>query len=203
MSFEPPWLGLRALSCALALTASAAATARARSAVVDLDPGRTVVRFTVGGTLHETHGTFRLARGTLEVDPATGAARGDVVVDATSGDSGSAARDRRMTDLVLQASAHTEIELRPTRIDGALAPDGTFDGTVHGLLTLTGASHEIDLAAHGRVTGADLTATCRFSIPYVAWGLADPSILFLEVAKEVVIDVDTAGHVAWQDPPIP
>ncbi|MGO9267192.1 MAG: hypothetical protein ACLQBA_20330 [Candidatus Binataceae bacterium] len=35
-------------------------------------------------------------------------------------------------------------------------------------------------------------------IPYVAWGLEDPSIMMFKVAKEVAIDVTTVGHLSWQ-----
>jgi hypothetical protein len=45
--------------------------------------------------------------------------------------------------------------------------------------------------------GDRLIATGHLSIPYVKWGLKDPSILFLTVAKKVELDIATAGHVTW------
>ena len=50
---------------------------------------------------------------------------------------------------------------------------------------------------HGHLRGRQITATCHFSIPYVEWGLKDPSILFFKVAKEVEIDLTVEGHVTW------
>lgn len=196
---RPPrgW-GWTALALGLAATpAAGAAGPTGHVAALELDPQRTVVRFTLPGALHETHGAFRLERGAMEVDPATGAASGLVVVEAASGDSGNGARDRRMSDLVLEAGAYPEIRFRPDRLDGARAAEGAFDGTIHGVLTLHGADHEVDLEAHGRLVGSDLVATCHVVIPYVAWGLANPSVLLLEVAKEVSIDVSANGHVRW------
>jgi polyisoprenoid-binding protein YceI len=199
MSSDGPRAARAWAALVLVLVAFPAAGETTRSAAVELDPQRTVIHFTVGGALHETHGTFRLERGAIDVDPATGATRGVVVVDAASGDSGSAARDHRMRDRVLEADAHPEIEFRPARIDGVLGTQGEFDGTIQGALRLHGATHEIGMTAHGQLAGSDLTATCHFSIPYVAWGLTDPSVLFLEVAKEVSIDVSAVGHVQWKD----
>jgi polyisoprenoid-binding protein YceI len=186
------------LALVVALAAPAAASA-ARWAAVDVDAARTVVRFAVDGTAHETHGTFRVERGAIGIDTSTGAARGSVIVDAASGDSGNGARDRRMKDVVLLADAHPRVEFDATRFDGALGPDGELDGTLHGMLVLLGVPHPIEMATHGRLVDGELTAGCHFTIPYVAWGLTDPSVLFLKVAKDVAIDVAAVGHVTWTE----
>lgn len=81
----------------LALIAlSTASPAPAQEAVLELNPAQTQVSFTLGNVLHTVHGTFKLKQGTVKFDPATGHASGLVVVDATSGDSGSHARDHKM-----------------------------------------------------------------------------------------------------------
>jgi polyisoprenoid-binding protein YceI len=164
---------------------------------VQLDPHHTVVAFHLGGRLHEIHGTFQMREGALAVDPATGAANGSVIVDATSGESGNASRDGRMASAVLEADRFPEIRFRLARVDGERQPDGTFHATMHGTLSLHGAEHALDVAVEGRLVGDALTARGHFTVPYVAWGLADPSILLLTVDKTVDIDVTTAGHVVW------
>ncbi|WP_423959501.1 hypothetical protein [Candidatus Binatus sp.] len=35
------------------------------------------------------------------------------------------------------------------------------------------------------------------AVPYVDWGMKDPSVLFLTVAKQVEIDVATEGRITW------
>ena len=72
---------------------------------------------------------------------------------------------------------------------------------MQGVLTLHGGKHDIAFTAQGQLVGDNLTATAHFSVPYVAWGLKDPSILFLTVAKQVDIDIAAAGHVVWGDQP--
>ena len=55
--------------------------------VLDLDPARTIVEFTLADFLHTVHGNFKLKHGAIRFDPATGKISGEVVVDAASGES--------------------------------------------------------------------------------------------------------------------
>ena len=82
-----------------------------------VDAGQTKVEFSLGGTLHTVHGDFRLKRGTLSFDPQSGKASGELVVDATSGESGSAARDSRMHKNVLESQKYGEVSFVPDRVD--------------------------------------------------------------------------------------
>jgi hypothetical protein len=45
------------------------------------------------------------------------------------------------------------------------------------------------------IDGASLAAKGHFTVPYVKWGLKDPSIFILKVAKEVDIDLTLAGRL--------
>jgi polyisoprenoid-binding protein YceI len=163
----------------------------------DLDPQRTVIAFHLAGRFHEVYGTFQLRSGTITVDPATGVAGGTVVVDAASGDSENAMRDARMTGAVLEADRFPDMTFRPVRLDGRPEPDGSFHTTLHGILTLHGGDHEVAVDVTGHLIGDRLQIHGHFVVPYVAWGLPDPSMLVLTVAKEVEVDVTTSGHVVW------
>jgi hypothetical protein len=46
------------------------------------------------------------------------------------------------------------------------------------------------------IEGSSLTAKGMFVVPYVKWGLKDPSIFILKVAKDVQIDMTLAGTLA-------
>ena len=85
---------------AVLLSASAAhrppqtpTAADAAEIVLSVDPAQSSVHFTVGSSLHTVNGTFAVKRGTLRLDPATGKANGEIVVDAISGQSGNDSRD--------------------------------------------------------------------------------------------------------------
>ena len=181
----------------IAVSVHGAASAELRSGTLELYPSKTLIEFRLSGTLHTTHGTFKLERATIIADPATGKAGGSIVVDARSGDTGIGARDNEMRESVLEAQRYPEITLDPQHFTYELRRGGQFQATMQGVLTLHGARHDVALTAQGQLVGDNLTATAHFSVPYVEWGMEDPSVLFLTVAKQVDIDIATTGHVVW------
>jgi polyisoprenoid-binding protein YceI len=189
-----PQRNLVTLGCAL-LAFSLASTAVAQEGVLELDPAQTQVNFTLGDVLHTVHGTFKLKRGTVKFDPATGHAGGLVVVDATSGDSGSHARDHKMHKDILESAQYPEITFTPQQVQGQIPPQGDFKVQVLGTFTLHGASHPLALVIQAHLAGQHLTADTQFTIPYESWGLKNPSTLFLRVSDTVDISIHTAGEI--------
>lgn len=192
-----------AFACLLtiAVLVDGAASGELRSGTLELDPSKTLIEFRLPGNLHTTHGTFKIERGTILGDPATGKAGGSIVVDARSGETGIGARDKEMRESVLEAQRYPEITFDPQHFTLELRGEGQFQATMRGVLTLHGRRHDVTLTAQGQQVGDNLTATAHFSVPYVDWGLKDPSVLFLTVAKQVDIDIATTGHVVWTDQP--
>ena len=187
-----------ALAIALSMVCRALGySAESRVGVLELDPSKTLVEFKLGGALHTTHGKFQLKRGTIKADETTGKAEGELVIDAASGSSGDFLRDNRMRDDVLEAATWPKITFTPRHIDGHLDAQGNFHAKLVGVLMLHGAQHDVVIETQGSLKDHDLIATGHFSIPYVEWGMKDPSVFFLSVAKVVDIDIATAGHVTW------
>jgi len=190
-------------SCAFAVVlvilafAHLAVAAESLSGTLELDPAKTLIEFRLPGALHATHGKFKLAHGTISADLATGEASGSIVVDASSGDSGIGARDNEMRESILEAQKYPEIIFAPRHAIGKLEKDGQFQAKLDGVLTIHGARHEIVTEVQGRLVGNTLTAACHFSVPYVAWGMQDPSLFILTVAKQVEIDIATEGRITW------
>ena len=48
-----------------------------------------------------------------------------------------------------------------------------------------------------RIRHPDVSFRSHFSVPYVDWGMQNPSVLFLTVAKQVEIDIATEGRITW------
>jgi polyisoprenoid-binding protein YceI len=170
---------------------------RLRDRAPELRSHHTVVAFHLAGNLHDVHGTFALESGTLAVDPERGVATGTIVVNATSGESGNTSRDARMTSSILDADHFPDVRFRAERVEGHPDADGAFRATLYGVLTLRGDDHDVAITVAGILAGDLLRAHARLTVPYVAWGLPDPSILMLTVAKTVDIDVTTEGRVTW------
>ncbi len=185
---------LPALGIALLLL-STVRHARAQETVLELDPAQTQIGFTLGDVLHTVRGIFKLRQGTISFNPATGEASGLVVVDATSGDSGSHARDHKMHKDVLHSDQYPEITFAPQQVQGQVLPAGDFKVQVLGAFTIHGESHPLTLIVQANVTGEQLTASMTFSIPYVSWGLKNPSTLFLRVNNTVEIAIQAVGHI--------
>lgn len=147
------------------------------------------VAFTLGDVLHTVHGTFALKHAALRFDPESGKASGEIVVDAASGQSGSPARDKRMHANILESEKYPEITFRPDRIEGKLAAEGASDVALHGVFTIHGGPHEMSVPAHVEAAGGRYTATAHFVVPYVKWGMKNPSTFVLRVSDKVDIDV--------------
>lgn len=161
---------------------------------VQFDAARTRIEFTLSDVLHTVHGTFKLKSGVIDFDPATGAATGKIVVDATSGESGSGGRDRRMHKNILESDRYSEITFVPDHVEGKLNPGGDATLQVHGLFGIHGAEHEITLPFQIHESKDTIEADTTFPVPYVKWGMKNPSTLFLRVSDTVQIHIHTAGH---------
>jgi polyisoprenoid-binding protein YceI len=144
-----------------------------------------------------TNGTFRLARGIIRIDPATGSADGSVVVSVTSGDSGSQMRDSEMKDSILEVERYPQITFVPQHAEGQRSGPSEFPAAIRGILTLHGEPHEITLNMMVQPSGDRFTATAHFAVPYVAWGLKNPSVLIFRCADTVYVDVKTQRQVTW------
>src|SRR5882762_4396532 len=77
-----------------ALPQHAAPQPPAGEIVLGLEPAQSKVHWALGSTVHTVHGSFAFKKGNLHLDTSTGKARGEIVVDAASGN-----RDRKSTRL--------------------------------------------------------------------------------------------------------
>jgi polyisoprenoid-binding protein YceI len=161
--------------------------------VLSLDPAQSKVHWTLGSTLHTVHGTFALKRGILRLDPATGKASGEIVADATSGESGNDSRDKKMHKEILESPRYSEVVFRPDRVEGKVAAVGASSVQIHGTFLLHGAEHELTVPVQAELTPDHWKGTGKFNVPYIQWGLRNPSNFLLKADPSVDVELDIAG----------
>jgi polyisoprenoid-binding protein YceI len=184
----------------LSATASTLAQSPQQVAVqnitLELNPDQSKVHYTVDTTLHTVNGTFALKKGsTLHFDQETGKAGGEITVDTTSGESGDSGRDKRMHKEILETGKYPDAIFRPRQIEGQVARNGASDVKVQGVMTLHGTEHEVVALVHAELTGDHWTATAKFDVPYVQWGIKDASNWLLKVKPVVNVEIDMTGSI--------
>jgi len=167
---------------------------------VTFDPGQTRIAWTLGATMHSVHGTFRLRSGSVKLDPRSGEASGEIVVDATSGDSGNHDRDADMHNKVLESARYPDIIFLPKRVTGSLAGQGKSDLQVQGAFKIHGAEHDVTLLTAIEKSGDTITAVTSMVVPYQDWGMKNPSKMFLHVDSKVEVSISAIGHVTVDAP---
>jgi polyisoprenoid-binding protein YceI len=178
-----------------ALPQHAAPQPPASEVVLGVDPAQSKVHWTLDTTFHTVHGTFAFKNGTLHVEPATGKAGGEIAVYATSGDSGNDSRDKKMHKEVLESGRYPDVIFRPDRVEGKIAPQGSFAVRVHGMFVLHGREHELTVPVQAEFAGDHWTGSAKFSIPFIDWGLKNPSSFLLKVNHSVEIELELKGSL--------
>lgn len=178
----------------------AAPNCTAEQISVDLDPAKTQIAFTISDTLHTVHGKFHLKEGHLSFDLGADGMSGDIIVDASSGDSGSGTRDTRMARDILEAERFPEIRFSPSSKSGSVAPSGASDVKVSGSFFIHGQAHEITVPMHVEISGHEVLARGTFVVPYVQWGMKNPSNFLIKVKDQVQINLTAVGHTRQANP---
>lgn len=175
------------------LVAPAARPARAEQIALVLDPAASKVSFTLDATGHDVEGTMAVKSGRIVFDPATGSASGEIVLDLKSAKTGSDGRDEDMHEKVLETGKYPAATFRAEKVRGTVAPSGASQVTLDGTLSFHGSDHKMSLPAKIQVENGRARADTELQIPYVQWGLRDPSLFVLRVAKVVDVTVHAVG----------
>ena len=184
---------LASFACLVALFMAPAS--RAQDSIVEIEPSQTKIEFSLGSTLHTVHGTFALKSSTIRFDPAGGKISGTIVVDATSGKSGNSSRDARMHREILESAKFPEIVFTIEQMTGNVAPDGASKVEISGQFRLHGQDHHVTLPVEVMAEGKKLHVAIHCVIPYVEWGLKNPSNFFLRASDKVEVDIHAIGHI--------
>lgn len=170
------------------------AAATAHEVALTVDVTKSKVNFTLGSTLHTVHGIFALKHGAIRIEP-DGKASGEIVADATSGQSGDSGRDKKMHKDVLESPKFTEVVFRPDRVDGKIPASGAVSVQMHGMFALHGSEHEMTVPVTGEVNGDHWSGKATLKIPYVAWGLKSPNTFLLKADPVVEVELELVGTI--------
>ena len=116
------------------------------------------------------------------------------MVDAPSGESENSGRDAKMHREILESQRYPEITFAPIEVEGSPAMQGDSQVRVKGTFRLHGQDHEIVIPVNMRISGSDLTLEANFSIPYISWGLKNPSTFILRASDTVQLSIHAAGE---------
>ena len=160
-----------------------------------VNPDASKVAFALGGNTHHVDGTFHVQSGSIDYDRSAQTISGSVIVAAGSGNSGDQGRDKKMNSDVLDVAHFADVSFVPKSYQGTIPASGDFTIQVTGVFTLHGTPHDLTAPMQIHIEGTALTAKTHFTVPYVQWGLKDPSIFILKVAKVVDIDLTLTGSL--------
>jgi polyisoprenoid-binding protein YceI len=179
---------------ALAVMLAPAALAQHQTFVPN--PDASEVKMTLNTTHEVVNGTFRVQSGSIEFDRRDPKMSGSVAILAGSGKTGNDIRDKKMNKDILKVNQYTTVSFAPKTYTGTIAPSGDSTIQVSGVFTLLGNAHNLTIPMQIHMDGSQATARARFVVPYVQWGLKNPSFLFWKAENDVAIDVNLVGHIS-------
>ena len=104
-------------------------------------------------------------------------------------------RDSKMNKEVLESARYPEITFSPRHVSGFMPGKESSTVQVAGDFTIHGGTHALTLSIPVTVKDAVVEGSTNFSVPYEAWGMKNPSTLFLKVEKTVQISISAVGSV--------
>jgi polyisoprenoid-binding protein YceI len=179
---------------ALAVMLAPAALAQHQTFVVN--PDACEIKMTLKTTHEVVNGTFHVQSGLIEFDRGTSKMSGSIVVLAGSGKTGNDSRDKKMNKDILKVEQHATVSFEPKTYSGAIASSGDSTIQVTGTFTLLGMPHEITVPMLVHLDDAGAAAKGHLVVPYVQWGLKNPSFLFWKAEDDVAIDLNLAGTIS-------
>lgn len=180
----------------LALAAVLAPAAFAQHQTFVVNPDASEVKITLKTTHELVNGTFHVQSGSIEFDRSTTQMSGSVVVLAGSGKTGNDSRDKKMNKDILKVEQYATVSFEPKTHTGAIAPSGDSTIKVTGTFTLLGTPHEITVPILVHLDGTSATAKAHFVVPYIQWGLKNPSFLIWKADNDVAIDLNLVGTIS-------
>jgi polyisoprenoid-binding protein YceI len=179
---------------ALAVILAPAALAQHQTFAVN--PDASEIKMTLNTTREVVNGTFHIQSGSIGFDSGNPKMSGSVAVLAGSGKTGNNSRDKKMNKDILKVDQYANVSFAPKTYTGMIAPSGDSTIQVSGVFTLLGNPHDLTIPMQIHMDGPKATARAQFVVPYVQWGLKNPSFMFWKADNDVAIDLNLVGQVS-------
>jgi hypothetical protein len=179
---------------ALAVILAPAALAQHQTFTINADASEVKMKL---NTTHEVvNGTFHVQSGSISFERTSSHISGIVIVAAGSGKTGNDSRDKKMNKDILKVDQFATVSFAPKTYTGTVALSGNSIIQVSGVFTLLGTPHDLTIPLQIHMEGSKATAKANFVIPYVQWGLKNPSFMFWKADNDVAIDLNLIGQVS-------
>jgi polyisoprenoid-binding protein YceI len=187
---------LFAPSVVLTLSLFVASYTQAQHRTFTVNSDSSEVKMTLKTNHDAVNGSFHVQSGSIDFDRSASMISGSVVVAAGSGKTGNDSRDKKMSKDVLKTERYTTVSFEPKSYSGTIAPSGDSTIQVTGVFTLLGTPHDLTIPLLIHIDGEKCNAKAHFVVPYVQWGLKDPSFMMFKTEKQVDIDISLAGRIS-------
>jgi len=97
---------------------------------------------------------------------------------------------------ILESGKYPEIIFTPSQMKGTFDPKGPSKLEVSGQFSLHGQDHDVTVPIEIQPSGRQLQMATHITIPYINWGLKNPSTFILRASEKVEIDIHAAGQRA-------
>ena len=180
----------------LALAVILAPAALAQHQTFAVNPDASEVKMRLNTTHEVVNGTFHIQSGSIEFDRSAARMSGSVAVLAGSGKTGNESRDKKMNRDILKVDQYATVSFAPKAYTVTIASSGDSTIQVSGVITLLSNPHDLTIPMQIHMDGSKATARAQFVVPYVQWGLKNPSFMFWKAENDVAIDLNLVGQVS-------
>jgi hypothetical protein len=179
---------------ALALAVTLSSIALAQHQTFAVNPDASDVKMKLNTTHEVVNGTFHVQSGSIEFD--RGSLKMSGTVAAASGKTGNDSRDKKMNKDILKVDQYTTVSFAPKTYQGSIPASGDSIVQVSGVFTLLGTPHDITFPMQIHIDGSKASAKAQFTVPYVQWGLKNPSFLIWKAENDVAIYLNLVGQIS-------
>ena len=161
-----------------------------------VSPDTSEVRIKLNTTHEVVNGTFHVQSGSIDFDRSAGHILGKVIVAAGSGKTGNDSRDKKMNKDILKVEQFTTVSFEPKSYTGTITATGDSTIQASGVFTLLGTPHVVTIPLQIHIDDSKATVKGQFVVPYVQWGLKNPSFLIWKAQNDVSVDLSLVGRIS-------